>query len=67
MVARPPAARRRGRHPARARGRFQAAAVGAQGKRDTGFRGLTLEPPGPLLTHLHTIYIWYILSALPPA
>ena len=29
-----------------------------QGERDRGSRG-SLEPPGPLLTHLHTVYMEY--------
>jgi hypothetical protein len=30
----------------------------SQGERHRGFRG-SLEPPGPLLTHLHTVYMAY--------
>jgi hypothetical protein len=39
---------------------------GRQGKTVTGFRG-SLEPPGPLPIHLHTMYMEYILSACLPS
>ena len=30
-----------------------------RGERDTGVQGGSLEPPGPLLTHLHAVYMPY--------
>ena len=36
-------------------------------EKEIGGSGGSLEPPGPLITHLHTVFIWRILSAFLPA
>ena len=62
LSPRPPGARTAARCPAARSGwstaREQQIGQGAQGARLTPL-GLFLEPPGPFLTHLHTVYMAY--------